>query len=251
MIKWQLQHPVDGIIFDCDGTLSAIEGIDELARLNGVGEKVEALTADAMGKTGIYPELYKQRIELVKPTLNQIIALGKDYFKHKTPDANEIINLFHSLNKSVYLVSAGLLPSVSYFGELLEIPRENIFAVDVYFDSNNHYLDFDHTSPLIDRNGKRIVVSELKTRHQHLMFVGDGLNDIAALSIVTRFVGYGGSYFRENIAALCDFYIKTLSFSPLLPLALTQEEADKLTGKNLEIYQRGMAAIENGLVIIK
>jgi phosphoserine phosphatase len=38
------------ICFDCDSTLSSIEGIDELARLRGpeAFARVEALTADAM-----------------------------------------------------------------------------------------------------------------------------------------------------------------------------------------------------------
>ena len=38
------------ICFDCDSTLSAIEGIDELARVRGpeVFARVEAMTHDAM-----------------------------------------------------------------------------------------------------------------------------------------------------------------------------------------------------------
>jgi phosphoserine phosphatase len=35
--NWQLQHPLDAVVFDCDGTLSQIEGIDALAEKNDVG----------------------------------------------------------------------------------------------------------------------------------------------------------------------------------------------------------------------
>ncbi|TAK75879.1 MAG: phosphoserine phosphatase, partial [Gammaproteobacteria bacterium] len=59
---WQPQAPIPAIVFDCDGTLSMIEGIDELAKHNGVSEAVQALTAEAMEKTGLHPDLYRQRL---------------------------------------------------------------------------------------------------------------------------------------------------------------------------------------------
>ena len=44
MHTFQLADPVDAIVFDCDGTLSLIEGIAVLAHANGVGEHVRELT---------------------------------------------------------------------------------------------------------------------------------------------------------------------------------------------------------------
>jgi phosphoserine phosphatase len=49
--EWQPTIPFDAVIFDCDGTLSAVEGIDELAEKNAVGREVKALTQIAMGQT--------------------------------------------------------------------------------------------------------------------------------------------------------------------------------------------------------
>ena len=46
----------DVVFFDCDSTLSTIEGVDELARRRGVD--VARLTADAMAAR--YMELYQQ-----------------------------------------------------------------------------------------------------------------------------------------------------------------------------------------------
>lgn len=40
--------PVDAVISDCDGTLSTIEGIDELARMNDVYAEISQLTQAAM-----------------------------------------------------------------------------------------------------------------------------------------------------------------------------------------------------------
>jgi phosphoserine phosphatase len=262
---WQLQTPVDAIIFDCDGTLTSIEGIDELANLAGIdGKMVQALTAQAMGKTGLTPEIYQKRLDLIRPTKAQLDALGKAYLAHSTPQVKAVIALLQKLNKKIYIISAGLSLAVSYFGEKLTIPREHIFAVAIQFDGDN-YLDFDHASPLIDNKGKRIIVEALKqnnyqglknhqgqnnhqdlsnlrgqNNHHSILYVGDGLNDLAVKDLVTRFVGYGGAYYRQNIAEQCDYYIDTLSLSPLLPLALTLDEAKTLSAEDKVLYQEGV-----------
>ena len=132
---WQLKTPLNAIIFDCDGTLSTIEGIDELAKNNGVDDAVLSLTAQAMGATGMNPELYQKRLDLVYPSEEQVLALGQHYIATQVPDAHPVIQLLKRLNKTVYLVSAGLYPAVKIFGRMLNIPQENIFAVDVLFDA--------------------------------------------------------------------------------------------------------------------
>lgn len=248
--NWQLVNPMDAVVFDCDGTLSTIEGIDELAQINGVYEPVQALTSEAMGKTGINPELYEKRLELVQPTDEQVIALGNQYFAHQVPDAANIIQLLKRLNKSIYLVSAGLYPAVAIFGNLLKIPQENIFAVNIIFDSQGNYLNFDHHSPFTRRDGKREFIQKLKSIHKNIIYVGDGLNDLAVRDEVTRFVGYGGAYYRQNIADMCQFYISTLSMATLLPLALTKEESEQLTANEKKLYQKGLVGIEENKVKI-
>jgi phosphoserine phosphatase len=101
-MRVQLQQPMDAIIFDCDGTLSSIEGIDELARQNGVAAPVAALTAIAMGRTGINPDLYQERLSLVKPHSEQVLALGREYYQEITPDARAVVQIFQRLEKAIY-----------------------------------------------------------------------------------------------------------------------------------------------------
>src|SRR5579862_411527 len=226
---WQLNHPVSAVVFDCDGTLNELEGIDYLAAEQGVGKVVEKITADAMSKTGLNPELYKERLLLVNPHQTQVLALGQAYFAKRVPDIEDIIKLLKRLNKSIYLVSAGINPAVKTFGELLDIPTQNIYAVDVVFGKSGEFLDFEKNSPLIDNGGKRTIISHLKKSHDTIIHVGDGLNDLVTHDLVTRFVGYGGVFYRENIANQCHFYIRTLSLAPILPLSLTAEEITLLT----------------------
>lgn len=249
-LNWQLQTPLDAIIFDCDGTLSAIEGIDELAKKNGAGKEVSSLTEDAMSKSGLNLSLYKKRLDLVRPTQEQVFSLGMEYYVHRIPDLEQVISVLRRLNKTIYVVSAGLSPSVTIFGGLLQIPAANIFAVNIQFDDQGHFLDFDHKSPLVTKEGKRLIVTQLKARHDQMAYLGDGMNDYAVYDLVTRFIGYGGSFYRENIAALCAYYIKTQPLAPLLPLVLTESEYKSLLPQEQALYNQGLETIKENKVIV-
>lgn len=229
MTEKQLTQPLDAIVFDCDGTLSHIEGIDELARINGVGAQVEHLTAVAMNGGGLNPDLFHHRLKLVMPTQTQLQELAHRYYQFKTPGIVSVLNTFRWLKKPVYIISAGLAPAVLAFGEMLEIPAQQIFAVDIYFDSLGNYLDFDRHSRLVFTNGKRGIVEELCQRHPRLAYIGDGMNDLVVYDLVTRFIGYGGAFYRESIAQRCQHYISIPSMAPILPLCLTQDELKSAT----------------------
>src|SRR3990167_1853816 len=183
-----LIHPLDVIVFDCDGTLSQIEGIDYLASQNGVSKAVHVLTRAAMAETGLSTNLYEERLNLVRPTRVQIDMLAEHYIENMTPDADTVIAIFKKLGKSVYIFSAGVNPSVKLFGEKCGVPTENIFAVDLQFDAMGNYLDFDRRSLLIKQTGKQVLMDQIRKKHQRIGFVGDGMNDIAAMHCVDRFV---------------------------------------------------------------
>lgn len=232
--------PLDAIVFDCDGTLSHIEGIVELAEKNGVGEQVRELTEAAMGQVGMNPEIYQERLRLVKPTAQQVEQLGQAYYASRAPDLLEVIEILRRFNKAIYIVSAGLYPSVADFAELLHIKKEAVFAVNVLFDPQGHYLDFDRSSPLVNADGKQIIVEQLLQKHQEIMFVGDGLTDLVTRDQVARFVGYGGAFYRQNIEDTADFYINAPSMAPLLVLSLTDDEKSQLTADERKYYDKGL-----------
>ena len=238
--------PIEAIVFDCDGTLSHIEGIDELANANGVGEQVTQLTAQAMGQVGMNPELYEQRLNWVLPTAQQVTGLIRTYFQHQTPDLLPVLQILRRLGKSIYIVSAGISTAVVGFGELLAVEKANIFAVDVFFDNNGNYLDFDRQSPLVYANGKRAIVQQLKQKHTQIAFVGDGSNDLVVADLVTRFIGYGGAYYREHIKQSCSYYIAEPSMAPLLSFCLTRAELAQLNRKTPESMQLRTPNASNG-----
>jgi len=249
--SWLLHSPIDAVVFDCDGTLSQIEGIDWLATVNGVGKAVQALTEEAMGKTGITQALYTKRLDLVQPTASQLAQLGNAYYAHLTPDVDRIIALLQRLHKAIYVVSAGIQRAVEDFAERFGIPKQNVFAVKTHFDAQGCYVDYDKNSPMTQPRGKRRVVDIIRQRHPRLVYTGDGINDTEVIDQVTRFVGYGGAYFRESIAERCDFYIVSRTFLPILPLILTETEQQALSEQDRAIFQAGLALIKAGQVCLQ
>lgn len=242
--QWLLETPIEAILFDCDNTLSHIEGIDELAEKNGVADSVKQMTADAMTHTGLTLDIYRKRLQLTRPTQQQLNWLGKYYIQHVTEDARAVIQIFQKFKKAIYILSAGLRPSVIMLGEYLNVSVENIFAVDIYFDQQGKYINFDENSVLVENIGKKSIVQKIKQQYAYLGYCGDGLNDCSVMSFVTRFIGYGGACYRKNIAEMCEYYLTQHSLTGLLPLFLTKKESEQLNFSEQKLYQKGLLAIE-------
>lgn len=247
---WQLPTPLDAIIFDCDGTLSAIEGIDELARYNNVNKHVEELTRLAMENGAMNEQLYRERLQLVKPSYQHIERLIEDYIKYAIKNAALVIACLHELGKAVYVVSAGIYPAVVGFAERLGVLKHNIFAVPIYFDHELQYKDFDHQSPLINNNGKCQIVEEIKQQYPRVLLMGDGMNDVATKPLLNRFIGYGGAFARPHMAATEDFYIETHDLAALLPLCLTVDEMAWVRQKHSHLYQQAQQYLQSKHIII-
>ena len=112
---WQLSVPLDAIIFDCDGTLSAIEGIDELARYNNVNKHVEALTKFAMERGAMNEELYRERLQLVQPSRQQIDELVESYIAHAIKNASSM-DFFAQVPELIY--AAFFLFPIKFIGTM-------------------------------------------------------------------------------------------------------------------------------------
>lgn len=240
---WSVVAPFDAIVFDCDGTLSQLEGVDVLAQMNGVGEKVARITAQAMGEVGIHPDLYAARLDQIQPTRAQVVSLGDAYFTQRTPDVEMVLPILAQYQKPLYVLSAGMNPSVQIFAKKLGIPETHTFAVDLFFDAQGRYVDFDRDSLLTQQRGKQVLITQLKQKHARIALVGDGMNDAQAAEVVDCFIGYGGTFYREQIAALSHYYLSTDSFAPLLSLLLTEQEIATLTGEAKAMYLKGLAML--------
>ena len=214
----------DAFVFDCDGTLASIEGIVWLAKLNNCEEEIESLTEHAMSSGGINKALYEKRLNTIRPTKQQCIDVGKAYIQHLTKDIQIVIQALQKLNKSIYIASAGILDSVVYLANYLNIPSKNVCAVPLYFKDSGDYESFDHQHLMTKSDGKATFIQSLKEKHQHICAIGDGANDLSMMTQADLFVGFGGNFYRESIKNACENYIDTKSMRPLLSLTLSSEE---------------------------
>lgn len=199
---------MDAIIFDCDGTLSDIEGIVELARMNHQLAPVAKLTEQAMSQTGMTSDIYQQRLDVVQPTREQCQALAQHYYDTRTPGLDALLDWAREQHRAIFVISAGVNPAVSLFAKQLNIPSEQVFAVDLSFDNNGHYQDFDRQSPMTQPAGKRTIVNNIAKSHAHLVYIGDGKNDLEVKDDVDMFIGYGGAFYRPSMASACQYYIR-------------------------------------------
>lgn len=247
-MTWILDEPVEAIAFDFDGTMVAIEGIDELARFKDVYESVRKITQKAMDETGLTAQIYDKRLALIQPSRAHLDILAARYKENFVLDIQDILACLQALDKEIYVISSGLRAPILQACQGLNIPNSHIHAVDIYFHENGQYRDFDHSSPLIHLHGKATVIQDLCKAHQKVIFIGDGINDVLVTKEVTRFIGFGGVSFRENIQKRSSFYIRSASLCSILPLCLTEEEYGFLCESHQALYQKGMAHIHQGLV---
>lgn len=266
---WPNRAGFDFIFFDCDSTLSSIEGIDELARQKGKFEEVKRLTDAAMDGEVHLQSIYDRRLDLLHPTRAEIRALKRHYGQTLVPDAAEVIQALQFVGKELFIVSGGLQAAVQPFGEWLGIPPQNIRAVDVRYNALSgqwwdyqqdrwgprpdvEYLDPEQ-SPLIETQGKALVIRELLgDRSGRTMLVGDGVSDLVARPAVDLFVGFGGVVTRARVAAEADVYIKANSLAPILPLALSENEQAQLVNTASElVLNKGMTIIRAGEVTFR
>lgn len=220
------------VVFDCDSTLTYIEGIDELARLKGVEGEVSAITAISMNGDLDFGEALQKRLSLVKPNKSDLEWLGKKYIEAVLPDAKEVIKSLAEASVDVYMVSGGYKKACDIFADYLGIRCEKVFAVDLFFDDLGRYIGLDLENPLTKDNGKKLVLEEI-AQLGNTVFVGDSVKDMMAKSIVNLFIGFGGVVYREVVKNGSEVYLKDKSLDAVLDIVLNKnfDAADIL--KNL------------------
>ncbi|MFH1591274.1 MAG: HAD-IB family phosphatase [archaeon] len=231
----------DTIVFDCDSTLSRIEGVDELARLNGCLDKTEELTTQAMEGEIEFEDVFSKRLDIIDPKPEQLETVGRMYIDSAVKDVKDVITAFKAVGKRVVIISGGYTVPVRMFGEYLGLGSDDVFAVDLRFDEAGKYQGFDPEFPLVRNHGKPELI---KTIPGKKLFVGDGITDLEAKDEVGLFVGYGGVNVRQAVKDRASMFIECESLAPLLPIALTQDEQQTLKESHGALLDKGLALCE-------
>ncbi len=222
--------PFAAIYFDCDSTLSAIEGVDELLAGTDPGLRAEiaAMTEAAMDGRLPLAAVYETRLQRLAPRRDQLLAIGRLYAERALPDARPTIAALRHLGKIVGIVSGGLLEPVRSFASWLGVDERHVHAVPLTFDAAGAYVDFDRRSPLWRNQGKVEFLRALPATHRPLAFVGDGVTDLETQGTADRFVGFGGVVARAAVREAAEFFVAEPRLRAVLPFLLTDAERDAL-----------------------
>ena len=208
------------LCFDCDSTLSAIEGIDELARVRGpeAFARVEAMTNDAMEGKIPLEAVFGRRLELIQPRRDDVAAVGARYIATVEPTARATLTILVQRGWTPVIISGGFRQAIQPLAEVLGVGR--IEAVDLFFEDDGRYRGYDAKFPTTRSGGKAEVIQRLKQELQpaRVIMVGDGVSDLEVASTVDLFVGFGRYLVRERVRREAAKFITSLdALLPLLP----------------------------------
>lgn len=203
------------VFFDVDSTLVTIEGIDVLAAGN---PEIVRLTEAAMNGEIPLDQVYARRLEIIRPRLADVEALGERYIASMVEGVEETIATLRQAGVDVHLVTAGIAQAIAPLAARLGIAPRAVHAVALRFDADGAYADFDRRSLLTRPGGKELVVRAILTRAKgKAAFVGDGITDVETKPAVDLFVGFGGVCVRERVRENADVYVTEPTLKAVLP----------------------------------
>lgn len=228
------------VVFDCDSTLSTIEGIDELAGEHSA--EVVALTDAAMRGEVALEAVYGRRLSLIKPTRAAVEALASRYIATMVPGARDTIAALEAAGIAVRIISGGLLPAILPLAAELGIGNDAVAAVDVSFGADGSYAGFEESSPLARGGGKRVLLERWRpSLLGPVLLVGDGATDLEARPAVDAFVAFAGVVDRPAVTAAADLTVRSASLLPIFAIACGSRPA---SGEAADLYDAGLRLLE-------
>ena len=247
------------VFFDCDSTLTRVEGIDVLADSAEKRARVAALTDEAMNGTLDLGDVYGRRLNAIQPTRADVQDIRRIYKKTIVEDAQLVIAALQALDHDVYIISGGLHQAVYDFGLHLGVAGDHIRAVALEYNQlgsdwwkqkeyawDEPYMSFNQGALTVS-DGKAAIVAELlQGKTGRSLLIGDGTSDLLAGRAVDLFVGYGGVVTRPRVAAEAPVFLATASLAPLLVLAAGPAAIRRLRDpQHQAVFRKGLALIGN------
>jgi phosphoserine phosphatase len=204
------------VCFDCDSTLSKIEGIDECAKRIGLGAQMIKLTEAAMNGELALEAVYQKRLEVIRPDKAAIAAIAALYKTEIVEGVAEVFQTLKQQQKEVHIISGGLRQAILPLAKFLNLPENQVHAVDIYFNEDGSYRDFNRDSPLAKTGGKAVICQQISSEFNKMIMVGDGKTDLEVQQLGVKVIGFGGVIEREIMVENADFYVNSRSLVSVL-----------------------------------
>ncbi|MDP0489685.1 MAG: HAD-IB family phosphatase [Verrucomicrobiota bacterium JB023] len=204
------------LFLDCDSTLCAIEGVDELAAMRGAETeaKVIDLTNDAMDGRVPIEEVFGCRLSLISPTRQMCEQVAQKYIETLSPGVEDALQELSHHGWTPVIISGGFTPVIEPLATKVGIGE--VHAVGLRFDEHGDYIGFDEEAPTARNGGKPQIIAQLKKDYPGCatVMVGDGVSDLETQPTVDLFIGYGGVVAREKVKEGARHFIHSFTELP-------------------------------------
>lgn len=170
------------VVFDMDSTLIQAEVIVELAKLAGVGDKVNRITEAAMRGEIDFKESFRQRVALLKG-LEEEKLLRLTETLPLTEGADLVVKTLKRLGYKIGILSGGFRFVGEYLKDKLNI--DYLFANEL--DIKDGVVTGEVVGDIVDGEMKAQLLRKLADQEnialEQTIAVGDGANDLPMISI--------------------------------------------------------------------
>lgn len=193
------------LIADMDATMVAGETLDELAEEAGIGEKISAITAQAMNGTFNFEQALRERVSLLKDLPES--ALEKTLARiTPTAGAEKFVAQFKEQGATCVLVSGGFTFFTGSIAQRLGFDHHHGNTLII----ENGKLTGEVGTPIL---GKEAKLAYLKEYTQKLgcdladtVAIGDGANDLPMLAAAGLGIGYRPKAILADNLLNCLYY---------------------------------------------
>ncbi len=187
------------IVFDMDSTIVDGEIIDEMARLVGVGEKVEALTVKGMGGEINFVQSLRARVSLLKGLgIKRLESIAKTF--KLTKGSEELIAALKEMGFKVALISGGF----TYFTDVLKKRLGFDYAFGNELEIKRGRLTGRIKGRIIDAQRKAEIMDEICRKEgitrDEVVAVGDGSNDRIMLANAGLGIAFNAKEILKKVA---------------------------------------------------
>lgn len=207
------------IFFDFDSTLVDIESFDELVALGmrdvpnkeAALQKIKEVTRKGMEGEMAFQDSLINRLNQADLHKKMFEEFSDTLKGHITDGLGSYIRALQDAGHKVCILSGGFLEYIIPVARDLDIPASQVFANHFMLDNQGNVVGFDVYNPLIQDNGKSLLINYLRSRFKidgNVVVIGDGLTDYATYADkqADLFIGCGIHVERPVVKEKAEHY---------------------------------------------
>jgi D-3-phosphoglycerate dehydrogenase len=207
------------IFFDFDSTLVDIESFDELiaTSMTDTPDKEEALkkvrevTRKGMEGKMAFQDSLINRLNVSNIQEDMFSSFAERLKGHVTKGFDNYIRALQNAGHKVCILSGGFSEYIIPVARELDIPSSQVFANRFTLDEQGNVVGFDVSNPLIQDNGKSLLIQGLRSQlkiNGNVVVIGDGMTDFATYADkqADLFIGCGIHVQRDVVKEKAEHY---------------------------------------------